>query len=363
MRDNFERPKEIITGEAKEAGQEIFAAEIKNEVVWQNKDVDMPFRLEEGKPTKLGVFLVEHPQKRREGLKVRAFNEHFRSALLGRVVFQDKEGRLYRDVDLKGMGGLDRRLEPKIRVEPLRPRRRSEQKYETTWGILNWGYAENDRELSEFFTKEGLRTHRVLAIIRLDEVLDERGRKISVTEAREKGYIKKNEEPVIAIRAFGTKARISEIKNEALLKDAEKMVAQEFGIDPKKFSDKEYAEWFAKTLGEQVGRIHRLGYYHRYLTIHNVTLDCRIVDLDTVIKLPRNKEQRGKELIKEDITAVLDTIDFFDSCLNHPAGKRILGNLFWQGYQQEVGEKFLSENPAIAKFIRGLQFLTPQRNL
>lgn len=29
---------------------------------------------------------------------------HTRSGILGRVIFSDKEGRLYRDIDLKGIG-------------------------------------------------------------------------------------------------------------------------------------------------------------------------------------------------------------------------------------------------------------------
>lgn len=351
MKDNYEKPKEIITGEAKEIGREVFAAEVKNNVVWKNAEVEMPFRLEKGKPANLGVFLIEHPEKGRKGLKVKALDEHFRSALLGRVVFQDKRGCLYRDVDIKGSGGLDRTLDTEIHVEPLRPHSRKEQRYETTWGILNWSYAENDRELSEFFTKEGLRTHRVLAIIRLDEVLNEEGRPISIQEARKKGYLKKDEEPVIAVRAFGTKARISEVGNSLLLKDAKKMVAQEFGISHEKFSDKEYAEWFAKMLGTQVGRIHRLGYYHRYLTHHNITLDCKIVDLDTVIKLPRREESRANEILNDDIANILNTIGFLNNKLKSPTNTHTLSNLFWQGYRQEVGEKFLQKNPTVAKFI------------
>ena len=59
------------------------------------------------------------------------------------------------------------------------------------------------------------------------------------------------------------------------------MVSQELGYK-RTITDKEYFEWFAKTLGENVGIMHRNGWTHRYLSSHNVTLDCRIVDLDSV---------------------------------------------------------------------------------
>jgi hypothetical protein len=46
-------------------------------------------------------------------------------------------------------------------------------------------------------------------------------------------------------------------------------------------------EWFAKTLGKNIGLMHSNGWAHGnpyiYSTPSNVTLDCRIVDLDTVL--------------------------------------------------------------------------------
>lgn len=358
MKDNYERPKELITGEAKEIGQEVFAAEVKNAVVWKNDEVEMPFRLEEGKPTRLGVFLVEHPEKGRRGLKVKAFDEHFRSALLGRVVFQDKEGRLYRDVDLKGSGGLVMDWEyqgnykkvKEVMIQPLKPGEAWRNPKKMTWGILDWGHAEKDRDLSEYFAKRELRTHRTLAIIRLDEILDEKSHAISIPEARKKGYVKKDEEPVIAVRAFGTKARISEAGDKQLLEDAQAMVAQELGRKPNEFSEKEYVEWFAETLGKQIARLHRLGYYHRYLTTHNITLDCRIVDFDSARKHPRRDDLRIQGL-KKDLEAILDTLEYLSDRIKDQINRHFLNNLFWKGYRQEIGEKFLQKTPAINELI------------
>jgi hypothetical protein len=48
-------------------------------------------------------------------------------------------------------------------------------------------------------------------------------------------------------------------------------------------SDLEYLKWFAKTLGYNIGLMHKNGFEHHYIDGgHNVTLDCRIVDLDGI---------------------------------------------------------------------------------
>ena len=65
------------------------------------------------------------------------------------------------------------------------------------------------------------------------------------------------------------------------------MVAQELGRDPNEFNEWEYLRWFSRTLAENVARMHKAGFIHGYLTGHNITLDCRIVDLDSVVPGPK----------------------------------------------------------------------------
>lgn len=308
--DNFEKKPKIITGlgsiEEAELERKLPAVEVKNEVVWINDDVEMPFKFEENKPSKIGVFLTT-PNELEPDFHVKVMDNHFRSALLGKVVFKDKEGSTYRDVDIKGMGAVSSEageLETGI-IE-----KGSAKKYKrgkTPWGILDWGYAETDRDTSDFFIKQGLRTHRALAIIRLDEIIVENGEKISVSKARKLGYIKYTTEPVIEVRAFGTKARITDVNNQVLLEDAKRMVAQELGKNPDDFSNEDYAKWFVQTLGKQVAIIHNAGFVHKYLTDHNVTLDCRIVDLDSVEKIKTDKGL-SDEKIKIDLFDAISDI-------------------------------------------------------
>ncbi len=114
------------------------------------------------------------------------------------------------------------------------------------------------------------------------------------------------------MRAFSTKARVSETNRclyetsviSDVISDAKKLVSQEFGRGNKSLSNKEYLEWFAKTLGENVGLMHRNGWYHCFLGSHNITLDCRIVDLDSITELSREIDQC------DDINGAKSTLDY-----------------------------------------------------
>src|SRR3989344_5879239 len=91
--------------EISEGVEKLSAVEVQNEVIWVNKNIEFPFSVEKGGNNRLGMFLTPKSQTEDEKpyhLEVRP--RHRRSGILGRVVFKDKEGRLYRDVDLKGVG-------------------------------------------------------------------------------------------------------------------------------------------------------------------------------------------------------------------------------------------------------------------
>jgi len=266
---------------------------VKNKVAFVNEEVITPLELKEGEQSPLGLFaeasLPEKFQKElppdKQRLEVRP--EHRRSALLERIIFEDKQGRPYRDIDLKGIGyiiGGEIKKPGEIYLGTSRE------------GLLDSDMAFYDYQLSEEFLRAGIRTNRVLAIIDLEELIVEE-KKISLEEARKRHIINKKFQPVIEVRAFATKARISEIPYSKLDRgweiknDAIKLVSQELGRGDKPLSDKEYLEWFAKTLGQNVGLLHKNGWYHDYLNPHNITLDCRIVDLDGVTELSNEYNQ------------------------------------------------------------------------
>lgn len=274
---------------------------VKNKVIFVNEKANIPPELKEklelGKESPLGLFVkMAEPIKAKELSEINLETwpkEHARSAILGRMKFHN-EGRFYRDIDLKGIGST-------VSVVEIGVHREAEP-----WGLLGKKEAFYDHAMSEKFLKAGIRTFMTLGTIEPEEIFL-KNKKISLKEVKEKGVIKRGFQPVIEVRAFGTKARIRDFymgfeddeTKKLLLEDAKKMVSQEIGKDLS--NDKDYLEWFANTLGRNVGLMHKNGWHHgrlgRQVEIgpHNITLDCRITDLDTVSKIRFFERKKLKE--------------------------------------------------------------------
>lgn len=297
-------------------------SQVDNTVLKVNPNFFSPFKLEKGKPSPLGLFVESTFSERPDGLPIGKHAleyqyQHFRSAILSRIIFQDIGGRFYRDVDLKGIGriygngiseGDDNREFYKVRV--INPGRyRGPDNYE---GLLDRDIAFYDYKMAETFLKKGIRTYRILGIIALQEVIAKKNfegelaktpEKLSLSEAVNEGILKKDFHPVVEVRAFGTKFRISDIVScsqewrqdphgRLMLEDAKRLVSQELELK-EPMSDLEYLEWFAKTLGYNIGLMHRNGFEHHFLGDgHNITLDCRIVDLDSVRRLENDSARK-----------------------------------------------------------------------
>ena len=290
---------------------------VKNTVVWVNPAFpEAPLKLRLGRPTELGVFFtptVQKDGKESKNLKISPEWSEGRSGLLGSVIFQDKNGKLYRDVDLKGVGFF-RDVFGKYKVAELK---KDKSNPLSAAGLMDYQLALRDQSYSEKLNKAGIRTHRVLAIVDLEEVVMGDGRKVSIEEIKHRGLISKKMRPVIEIRAFGTKDRIDFLNDrrlgESAIEDAKKIIAQEQGKDVKKISDEGYLRWFAKKLGEQIAKLRNLGLSHNYLQVHNITLDCRIVDLDSVdsAKVRAGEEKRPeKDVFDEDFFAARESLEF-----------------------------------------------------
>lgn len=279
-------------------------SEVKNTVEWVNPDFPhLPFKLEEGKPTPLGMFAEmsfpteAHRRLKQEGMGKRLLEvapEHRRTALMGRAIFQDAQGRLYRDVDIKGIGSL----EFPSAGEGVHVTQPGSELDIGRRGLLDSDLALYDRDMSEAFLRAGISTSRTLGIIKLEElIVDEK--KITLEEAKSSGLLDAEFQPALEIRAFGTKTRIQDLEShqdpELLLNDARMLVSQMLGKkDDAQLSYSEYFAWLAATLGRNVALMHKNGWHHDYLTPHNITLDARIVDLDSVSDLTK-ENARGTE--------------------------------------------------------------------
>jgi hypothetical protein len=290
------QPDHLIRNRAKEfiKYRKLFE-KVKNVVIEVNPKIypGFPFRIEKGKESDLGLFLkspqgeiikdtapsVEKPFQ----ITLETLPSHGRSAS-ELVIFQDSEGFVYRDLDFKGVGLTSHFFH--VIGNP---------------GFLDKKDAEEDYKLSEKFIEVGIRTYRVAAIIELKEVIH-KGKKITVDEAKELGIINQDFQPVIEIRCFGTKARILDTLpqrglpkeyREMLIYDAIDLVSKELR---RPISLEEYLFWFAETLGRNIGLMHKNGWVHNNLRgLHNIALDCRIVDLDTVEEVHNLEPLKNKD--------------------------------------------------------------------
>lgn len=314
------------------------AVEIKNHVVWVNPAFEgkLPFEIEEGRPIKLGMFLA--PKAIEGARRLEASTHHGRSAILGRVVFEDKDGNRWRDIDVKGIGNIS---QIELSVEKVEI---SKQKGESM-GLLRLASAYKDAETAEMFLKLGIRTCRPIAIILLEEIVDENGNKVSIEEGENRGVIAKNMKPVVEVRAWTTKSRVDdlrsgrgfEVESKPYLADAIELVSAELGVENMTKSD--YLKWFAETLGKQVGLMHKNGWFHGYITAHNITLDCRIVDLDSVDRLEiedtEEKITRGHRIWGDKLSAngVVDSLQFN---MRNADGDRF-NQIFREAYKKALG--------------------------
>jgi len=353
--------RQLPIGEASKLENEkevLPALEVKNHVLWINPEFpESPFSLEEGASANLARFFTPITEKTEEEPRFKVLGREFgkkvstsklethdmeveifhsRSAILGRVIFKDKEGRLYRDVDLKGVGRTYKKDSGEgFIVADVEQQRDSKE----SWGILDLTAAYYDKEISEIFLDLGIRAHRTVAIISLEEIVDKNGEKLSIDEARKNGLISEHNKPAIQIRAFGTKIRLGDLvsneksKNELYVEDARKMVASELGKRNEDFDKFEYLRWLAQTTAKNIGIMHRNGWYHGFLMSgYNLTLDGRITDFDSVSRI---KEGEKKQPKSDDFTKALDSFKMFVSYLEISEDrKKELFGLFSKTYTE-----------------------------
>jgi hypothetical protein len=292
--------------------------EVKNIALWVNPAFqgELPFTLEKGQPSDLGVFLTPYPElcdktEIKESV-VMPEKVSGRAVLLGEFTVTDMDGISYRDIDLQGTGVFLKMPDGHYSVGEVRKRLSGWGKAK---GLIDYTEASKRVDNTELFIKLGIRTYRIISVLELGEIIDTNGQKISVREAKQRNIIDKDMQPVIAVRAFGTKERIDYLDNtssedekkraSAALEDAKNLVAKEFHKNPSHFSTGQYLEWFASTLGLQIAKMRNEGLFYGYLHSQNITLDCRIVDLEAVRKTSKISKDRDTDLVEnigEDLT-------------------------------------------------------------
>lgn len=278
---------------------------VENEVLWINPRIRTSLTLEVGEPCSYAFVLNINPKKVKSDTALEVWPNHGRTALLPGDYLVSDEKYTYRQVDIKGVGNITSDWKSAF-VLPIK----DNDPEECPQGIALRDYVEHDIAIAEELIEKGLRTCPTIALIKIHKIPypHQNGETINVLEAINRYYLRPGREPVIQARAFITKARPEDIyvdyvalpydyilsKIFPLYEEAKTLVALELGIEPKDFSAKNYLEWFASTMGQQIKIIHLSGYTHNYLIDHNFTLDCRIVDFDSATKT-KARQKRHKD--------------------------------------------------------------------
>lgn len=255
---------------------------VKSKLIWKTDEPAFQniVRQFEESPTP-GFFLTTE----RTGREVRVRSHLNRHCILSSDIFYGPNGKLYRDVDAKGVGytrGIP------IRFLGVRdPEMEGDMEKR---GIMHHEVALEDCLISEEISPL-VRVARPIALIELFELVEQDGRVVSREEVGKRLYSRfELVRPTIAIRAMGVTSRVydllvqKEIKNEAYVKeiidDALGFVQQEL---QRPINPEDYVTWFAETMGRQLGTLHKNKMWTDFSCqihqgTHNLTLDCRLTD-------------------------------------------------------------------------------------
>lgn len=315
--------------------QPFSATKVENTVTNINPDITSGlenFTL--GAPTDLACQIALGSSKRQPDRIVWARLYHDRSVIISTDAKITIGGQVFKYLDAKGTGrfeGKERSItdpnENKYTYYSVAATNIPASSYlDKTWGLATQSWVDIDNSMSGRLEYLGIRTVPLVAIADIREVMDPNGDKISIAEAKERGYVAQGTEPVILFRAWITPFRLTEIsyspekykkiglvhtkkdieKLRAITKTAIEDIHDDISIPPEvrnSFSDiSQYLRWLASTIGINLGKMHKLGITHGYLrALHNITLDGRFVDLDDMV------ENSSPSRIEEDQKSLFDS--------------------------------------------------------
>jgi len=294
---------------------------VAHEVESINK-VDFPEVAELVKNAEIPLFFRMYkvvPRDKSFGITVDGEETHFRTGKIRNTFVTDRNGLRW-IISAKGMGLLDSHSEDMLDLNyddlTVRHwhRETSDGKRDPkVWGLNDMASIRHAEKYYEIFEKLGIRVTKFIASARLKSLIigdttvpvqniprisaeeDEAFMRSPPSSRREiplTHSLPENFDPGIEIDAFRIKTRLDQIHEATQMKDSsyirtnvEKaitLISEEPGMS--NMSVEEYLNWFVKKIGEDLGTMHGAGHVHGSLH-SNITLDCRITDLDSPMTL------------------------------------------------------------------------------
>lgn len=213
-----------------------------------------------------------------DGPMLRVAAPHKRSALFPSDIFYDADGTPYSAINVKGVGNIvngPRGWEVQNVTDCMSST--------GPFGFTLEPYALYDKDMTEKFREVGIHTHRVIAHLSPARVL--RGGTFMLPGKFARRFAG-GDMPIVQVRAFTCPTRLREIyyddpeSYQILMDEARAMINLRTGKEPPRPGH--YLAWLVPTLACQVAKMHAAGWVHGFLTLHNITLDGAIVDLDSV---------------------------------------------------------------------------------
>jgi hypothetical protein len=327
---NSEQGPKPFIAPGNESPYRILTGKVKHEVREVNPQFAHVFSLKPGDAdTQFGYFACDTETKQcTPAFEVGISPGHNRSFTWSEgMEFIATDGTHFSHINLKGIGDIRATENPDDAVNQIS--RRGTREGLNFNGLMSYEDALHDMKTAEKFAAWGIRVTRGIAILTLKEIhlayegtipVDELGKRFKNLEDVQ------SIDPVIYVRAFRNGARVNEFgwgttedidestlhaEQGRTLEKAIRMVRRERGLPdnpdvPLGVNEKlDYLEWFAKTLGENIGRMHAHGMYHQWIfnglkSPQNITLACEITDLDDVKRLPVSDTERAEQLRNAD---------------------------------------------------------------
>ncbi len=173
------------------------------------------------------------------------------------------DGKQVEALDIKGTGPSE------LKARPEKP---------DDWGTFDVRRAADDASYAQTFHELGLKVALPVAILRLHEIYDNNGKRVSVGEARKKGLVLPGRQPSLFLRAVESPMRWNDANKEDALRF--------FNEHRKQYgwaNITDYAAWVARNVGKSLAVIRNNGLHFCFSHGGNVTLAGELVDFDGVV--------------------------------------------------------------------------------